>query len=710
MRRKIVMAALILSVSGVAARALVGNEGNIDLPRAGGLTSYPSPMVSGNLLSNAGFEQGSVAWTADGFSVDRTVVHSGQSSLRLTNDNLIPHFQSATQTLQLKKGVYNIGGWVKVSGLGATTGDGVRFCLFAPVAFPWNLTWSCTAAIKGTADWQYLQMTTITVPQDTPALFSVDAYKKPDGTFWVDDLVLTRSQFPLQSFMLYPNYRGLLFDDQSQVARFNITLDPPGDDLPTDFVLNGQVTDESTGTVVLQNSFPAAASLTASFDCSSLLVDHSYLVSFQIQKPDGRQPYSYPAYRIVKVSGSIRDSMNVSFDEQNRFLLHGKPTFILGVYDSGMGYTNSAPQWEDQLATDRHLFELPINFYLNYWYGAMPNSALLPLLDVLQSHGIYALTNANCFQNQTVEQMGQLWLLNGPVSERPARAASPAFGGFYAADECSASLVSNVFGHYQLMKTVDPGGIVLGVEAGASDIALWRDAVDVAGPDSYPMYGAEPAQGYPFYRVADDAKTTSDALLGSRPFVSVLQFFQFTSRGRWPTQAELRSMSYAAIVGGANGLFYWSLGANALAYICDGSDAYHSPRGSNSWCQARLDNQAKLKSVLTELKALSPVLAMPDRPDLLADNSNSTVRTRVKYDGTTAYLITYNASNSQQSAIIHLAVGPKSVSTLREGTALALRQSSFTDSFDPYEARVYKIGLYSAPSSSPIPLIGNPHQ
>ena len=105
--------------------------------------------------------------------------------------------------------------------------------------------------------------------------------------------------------------------------------------------------------------------------------------------------------------------------------------------------------------------------------------------------------------------------------------------------------------------------------------------------------------------------------------------------------------------------------------------------------------------MLTELKALSPVLAMPDRPDLLADNSNSTVRTRVKYDGTTAYLITYNASNSQQSAIIHLAVGPKSVSTLREGTALALRQSSFTDSFDPYEARVYKID--PAPSSPPDP-------
>ena len=691
MRGKIVLAGLILSMSGVAASALVGAEASNDLPGTGGLTSFPSPILSGNLLSNAGFKQGLVGWTADGFSVDTTMTHTGQSSLRLTNANLMPYTPSATQTLQLKKGVYNIGGWVKVSGLGATTGGGVRFCLHAPVASPWSLTWSCTAVVKGTADWQYLQMTSITVPQDTPAQFLVDAYEKPDGTFWVNDLVLTRSQFPLQSFMLYPNYRGLLFDDQSQVARFNITLDPLGDGLPTDFVLSGQVTDESTGTVVLQSSFPAAVSLTASFDCSSLLVGHSYQVSFQIHKPDGSQPYSYPAYRIVKVSGSLRASMNVSFDEQNRFLLHGEPTFILGVYDSGMGYTNSVPQWESQLATDRHLFELPINFYLNYWYGAAPNSAMLPLLDDLQSHRIYALTNANCFESDTVEQAGPMWLLDGPVSERPARVAHPAFGGFYAADECSPSLVSNVFGLYQLMKTVDPGGIVLGVLSGVGDIALWRDALDVVGPDSYPMYGAEPAQGYPFYRVAGDAKATSDALLGSRPFVSVIQFFQFTSLGRWPTRAELRSMSYAAIVGGANGLFYWSLGANALAYICNGSDAYHSPAGSGSWCQAKLDNQANLKNVLVELKALSPVLTLPDRPDLLAGTSNSTVRTRVKYDGTTAYLIAYNASNSQQSATLRLAVEPKTVSRLWGGTSLALQGTSFTDSFGPYEAQVYKI-------------------
>ncbi len=57
--------------------------------------------------------------------------------------------------------------------------------------------------------------------------------------------------------------------------------------------------------------------------------------------------------------------------------------------------------------------------------------------------------------------------------------------------------------------------------------------------------------------------------------MTVIQFFQFTSSGRWPTQAELRNMSYMAIANGANGLMYWSLGAGGLAYICDGSTDYY---------------------------------------------------------------------------------------------------------------------------------------
>jgi hypothetical protein len=150
-------------------------------------------------------------------------------------------------------------------------------------------------------------------------------------------------------------------------------------------------------------------------------------------------------------------------------------------------------------------------------------------------------------------------------------------------------------------------------------------------------------------------------------------------------------MSYSAIVGGANGLFYWSLGADALAYICDGSDANHSPSGSGSWCQAKIDNFTNLQNVITEIQALTPALTMPDRPGLLAANSNSTILTRVKYNGTTAYLIAYNASNSAQSATFQWGQGFATISVPQEARTIQPNGSSFTDTFLSNGVHVYVI-------------------
>jgi hypothetical protein len=658
-------------------------------PLAGGLVSFPTPLISGNLLTNPGFEQGKTNWADNGFAIDNTVFHSGTASLRLTNANLIPYSQSAGQTLQLRKGTYSFGGWIKMNGLATTTGQGIRLCLAAPVSYPHNLTNACTGPIKGTADWQYVQTSSIMVPQDSTALLSIDAYGDPDGTVWIDDVLLTRTQFPVQSFLLYPNYRGLLFDDQSQIARFNVAVDPPAGTAITDYRLGEVVTDEVTGAVVLNTSYTPEATMSLTTDFTSMLAGRPYRVSFALQKSG--YSYTYPAYRIIKVPGSLRASMAVSFDEQNRFLLHGRPSFVLGVYDSGMGYASSEANWVNTFTTNRRLFELPINFYLNYWYGAAPNSSIIPMMNVLQEHGIYNLTNANCFATGAVNLSGAPWFLNGPDSVIQERATHPYFAGFYAADECIPSLAPNVFGHTLDMKRLDPGGVSLGVLLPDANVPQWRDTVDVLATDPYPMHGVEPASGYPFVQVADAAAATQSAVMGSRPFVTAIQYYRSTLSSRWPTQAELRSMSYAAIAAGANGLFYWSLGAGALAYICDGSDAAHSPSGSASWCQAKIDEFTALKNVLTELKSMEPVLILDDRPDLLRSNNNTAIRTRVKYDGMTTYVIAYNTSSSTQTAAFGFNLVSAPVTIMQESRSIPSSANSFSDTFAPNGVHVYAV-------------------
>jgi hypothetical protein len=372
--------------------------------------------------------------------------------------------------------------------------------------------------------------------------------------------------------------------------------------------------------------------------------------------------------------------MTVAFAEQNRFLLHGKPSFILGVYDSGMGYASSEAGWESTFTAERRLFELPINFYLNYWYGAAPNSSIIPMMNVLQRRGIYTLTNANCCLESTVEQMGPSWFIQSPDTEVQTRAAHPGFGGFYAADECSARIAADVFTRYQRMKLLDPDGVVLGTQLANKDLVSWRDAVDVLATDPYPLYGTEPAGGFPLSTVADWTRNTREAVQNSRPFATTLQFFQTTAGSRWPTKSELRNMSYMAIAEGANGLFYWSLGVRGLAWVCTG------------WCPAKIEYFERLKAVLNELKSIEAALAAPDRPELLLSNSNTAaIHTRMKSVDGQRYLIASNVTRSPAFATLVCGSATSSVSVYNESRTLPVSAGAFTDTFGPYEAHVYVI-------------------
>ncbi len=644
----------------------------------GGLTAYPVSVIGPNLLSNPGFETpGSngkpLGWSDNGFQTDTTTAHSGSVSFRLTDAYLIPYAQSASQQVALRKGIYEFSGWVKTSSLAATRGSGVRICLTSDAGG------ACTSIVKGTADWQKLSVARVAIAQDVTARIKLEAYAEPDGTAWFDDIELRRHQFPLSVFLLYPNYRGVLFDDQSLTARFEVSVDPPqGSDFSA-YQVEAVLTDTLSGQVLRRTSYPAAAVFTAALDFSAFANDRAYQVSFRLLNSSKAVVFEYPAYRIWKAPGSLRQNLTISFDQNNRILLRGRPSFLLGVYDSGLSYKTSESAWEQMFNDSRRLFELPINLYLNYWYGEAPNSSILPMLNVLQQKGIYGLTNANCFDTKTVEQTAPYWFLTAPESDIQARAAHGAFAGFYAADECKGYIASNVFGHYQRMKTLDADGISLGVLLGNSDLALWPDAVDLLATDPYPLWGAEPASGYALNKVGEWTRLACETVRRSRPVATVLQFFKATSNSRWPTRSELRNMSYMAIAEGANGLLYWSLGANALAYVCSG------------WCDEKVEYFGRLKSVIEEIKALEPALVSLDRPDLLTGNSNAAIRTRVKFSEGKAYLIAYNSTGDPATATFTWSFAPLGVSVYGESRALAPSGAGYTDSFGPYEAHVYVV-------------------
>jgi hypothetical protein len=428
------------------------------------------------------------------------------------------------------------------------------------------------------------------------------------------------------------------------------------------------------------------------------------------------------------------------FDGQGYLLIHGVPRFLLGVYDSGGGYSTDHAFWEDQIfspAGSRGLQGFPLNMYLNYVLGGMPIDATNALLDVLNTHGLMYLQTGNCSGTGS-------WTRNGPgffSIENQAYvqqfAQHTAAAGYYIADECAESLIPETQTHSQQLESWDPQGLtfaalVAGVPPGSQNVgdpALWVDAADVLGTDPYPLYGPEPSTGYAHFIVADFISKLRAVVPASRPVWGVLQFFQFTTDSRLPTPAEMRAHAVMAIVEGAQGLFWWDIGVNGL-------------RQSDAATVAAY--MGYLKTLTTELAGLEPALLAAPSPGALVGNSTrfadpiagrisqldhdvavetlfsriqweraekaalqqnppdtsksggmlngaANVRTRTKVVNDVGYVFAYNYRNDQAPVTFIWQYRLASVTENKTGQGFAVSGASWSDTLGPYEARIYVV-------------------
>jgi hypothetical protein len=448
--------------------------------------------------------------------------------------------------------------------------------------------------------------------------------------------------------------------------------------------VRGTVKEEATGQVVATRDYPAAASLVVELDGNLMQYGRPYLATVAlVDAATGGVAYTYPAYRVSRAAAAARQSMNISVDAKNRVLLKGQPRFVLGVYDSGGGYSAADAYWEDSLWSptgSRRLDGLAINFYLNYWMGQASADAMKALMTNLQGRGITYLQTGNCFDRWPADGNFLINSSDAYVGDIGAHAGS---GGYYTIDECRSELIPGAFDQYVRLRSLDPDSMTFAALLGNHDIVFWRDAADVLASDPYPMFGAEPAGGYNHKQVADWTARTREAVKNARPFMTVLQFFKFTSLGRWPTRQEMRNHAYMAVVEGAKGLWWWAVGngAGALATVC------------SDWCAERTAHMNDLKAVVGELAALEPVLLADDAPSALAANTNpAAIRTMVKVVGGRGYVFAYNQTNQSVSTTFTWNTAPGTVAVNAEGRSLPVSGSTFSDTFGPYQAHVYVVG------------------
>lgn len=400
----------------------------------------------------------------------------------------------------------------------------------------------------------------------------------------------------------------------------------------------------------------------------------------------GQGTPSYPEYRIDAIDASERTTWPLSWTDDNRFRINDTPSFILGVYDSALGYSSTEGGYDATFDTNRRLNELAgnVNAYLNYWWGKVPVINLLPMMDSLKNakHQIplYWQTS-NCFGTTTEVIDISPSTNDGEYAE--GIAAHSGLAGLYVMDECDVSLADDVFAYTSVTRSWIPKGADLAVHfpANSPNIEKWYDVADILATDPYPLYGSEPATGYPLNFVGKWSKYTRQAVSDSRPFMTVIQFFLFTANSRWPTEDELKRMSYMAITEGAQGLFYWSLGARALAYVSG---------------PARWEYYERLKNTVAEIRSMEPVILLPDEPGHLVATDNSNIRTLVK-DG---YIFAYNDTSDTQAVTFTWDEPVSDVVALHEGSpdrSIAPRSARFSDTFAGYGTHVYEIKGGGAP-------------
>jgi len=504
---------------------------------------------------------------------------------------------------------------------------------------------------------------------------AVGAYGAPDGSAWFDEISLTERRKPaLEVYLLYPNFRGMLFEDRPQVVRVALSA-------PQGARVRLALLEEAGGAVARERMVTGPG--TAELDAAGLR-GNAWLLRAELLDAAGAATSRYPDHRIVRVPAKAREDLRYWYDERNVLHMDGKPAFVIGLYTTG-GYSTTRStyaQGENGWGITK-MSEAPVNMLINYHLGRAPMPALMTYMDELASRGIRYLQTVNFYYRDDPqykeieypaaregEEALNRWVARTLSSHR-------GFAGFYTADERPSEMVPRAFAQHRVLAAAAPGTITYAVLGDGLErqAPLWRDAVDVMGLDPYPVI--KPAGQNDLAMVGEWTRLGQDAVKGSRPVWMVIQYFPLTGAGGWPSGPDIKTMSWMAIIEGARGLLYWSWGEKGLAWVKE-------PR-------ERERKWGELVRITKDIHALEPVLLAPDAPIVTGGPAAVRILGKRSPDGA-RYLFAYNTGAGAVTASWTLTAPAAAVMDLdAQAAGPKVEGTGFVATFGPYEVKRFLI-------------------
>jgi hypothetical protein len=642
--------------------------GGLDAPEAGF-------SLGPNLLTNGDLRSGLQGWTLNPgcFSLDG----SGDNASLKLQEPCAEAYPAARNDLKFPPGLYTISAEIKTQ-TNITVPKRLGGSQIKLLAIPAK-KWAMTKVLVGTNDWSPVMKAHAEVADGSVGVFSANTAGPVAGTSWFRKFFVGREiSPPLETYLIYPNYRGLMFSDQSQVARVAVDVKPSADMTIAQLRVVLEVSDPA-GKVLSTSrvSPPANGSTVANVDMGHL-PSGEYRLQAYLEGPGDKKIFTPSSYTIVKASTETRAKMKAWIDPDNIIHMGGRPRFVIGLYDT-TGFGLKPDFYAPRLTA---ISKAPINLMINYFIANGRADVIYPYTDAMEPFGIFYLATVSAFFPEM--RAYPRWAAAGNVGAddvitqyAKGLADDSRVVGYYTCDECASERQPRTFHQYSLIKKYDPGSITFAVENFPNEYQFWRDTVDVLGVDPY-VLGTHFPESY----VGDTTRKVISAVHGARPVWTVIQFFRLNSLSHFPTEQEVHDMSWTAITEGARGVFYWSYGLRGLLW---------GPRDP-VLLQQRYD---ELVNVTKGISALEAVLLAPDRPVLSANSASGTIITKEKSlsDGS-RYLISYNHSDGTVTASFTLQRPTHAVSVVGgESRSIAPYQggSQFKDTYAPFQAHVYKI-------------------
>src|SRR6185437_14898615 len=247
------------------------------------------------------------------WSIDSSVAHSGTKSLRFDAGLLCVTYAYAPTFSYTANVSYTLGAWVK-----ASSGSNLQARLYVFNDTAGTLPAASTNPTAIGSDWTHITLTHVDLlplhkgdALRTRLIVSAPKGEAPKGSLWFDDVTAQPElPLPISGFLLYPKFRGYLWQDGPQQIRLHVSTPSAPTGAQAQIVVQEEGQQEGQqeqGPIVTTIAKPAAAGEQEIEIDASKLAPGSYLLHENLLDSGGKILASYPDYRVTKVSAAFKN-------------------------------------------------------------------------------------------------------------------------------------------------------------------------------------------------------------------------------------------------------------------------------------------------------------------------------------------------------------------------------------------------------------------